>query len=533
MQIDRRNAGTGLGLMIAMGLALAVSANAQPVPCYTVNHQQTPAPFNKIFDLWCSPTMVDSLDGGWNQEDIDRFANALINDDPDDDQDIFPRIWNYFCHGDSAAAHDSVRFVVGGKTFTKIRTDVYFQADCCLNTCGEEGCPNTWSSDCKRGGWIECNGFGVYRGENRFAIAGGLCPAERPLSPKEVAAPVWSHELSHLCDKANKRFVDTANSELLATAAEYLAGDRWTRRPDIPRSTEYDVSLMTQNRNNLRCAGSEVRCKYNQYRLWNGYLFEHFSGSADSLDIVYRWIRYQEDGEYITSFRGLGHVLMESPFANRVDGETPAEKMGALYQRFAIARYVDEPSAFEGRYGFGPEVSPRHMRFFEWPDTVAISRARAVPPVIRVGDRPDTLSEWRDPVQPWAEPEPCRVLTTGTDYLLFLADLSITGERMLSIRIRGQEPIPENQSFRIGPVTYDRLDSVLYDHVPVSVVENVGVPHVYPAETLDVEFTVAEFGAGAQAVLVVFSMVQETLTKEFRGVENMDYEVIYSLAAPR
>lgn len=514
--------------------ALIVNAPAQlPVECYSVHHTQTPYPFNQVFDLWLSPTMVDSANGGWTQADIDSFCLNLIDADPDNSDDIFPLIWNYYCHGDSAAAYDSVFFQTGKKPFDRIRTDLYFQEDCCINTCDDGGCPGTWSKTCRQGGWIECGGFGVYRGENRFSTAGGLCPDEVPFRPWQVArSPVWSHELSHLCDKANKQFIDPANSEMLATGAEYLAGERWNHWPDIPRSTEYDVSLMTGNPNNHSCGGNETRCKYNQYRLFNAYLFEHFSGEADSLDLVYRWLRYQENGKYITTFRGLGHVITEEPFADRIPGVGPHEKMGALYHRYAIARYVDEPVAFEGIFGFGEEVSPRFMRFFEWPDTVAMPRSKVIPPVIQVGvDTMGSMSEWRDPVQPWAGAEPLRVLTTGTDYLLFVADstLSSTESRTLRIQIRGTEPIPENQSFRIGYAAYDTAAVPLYDHVPVQMVENVDLPHVLPEDTLDMVFTIPDFGAGTRGAVVVFSMVQEELQKSFWGVMNMDYEISYRL----
>jgi hypothetical protein len=478
--------------------------------------------------------MVDSTRGGWTQAHIDSFARSLIDDDPDNDRDIFPRIWNYYCHGDSAPEYDAVRFVVNGKTYTRIRTDIYFQEDCCINTCGEGGCPSSWSSDCKRGNFVECGGYGVYRGQNRLVTTGGLCPADRPDTPEFVArSSVWSHELAHLCDKANKRFIDPANSELLATGAEYLSGERWNKYPDNPRATEYDVSLMTGNPNNLNCNGSETRCKYNQYRLFNAYLFEHFSGSADSLDLVYRWMRYQEDGKYLTSFRGLGNVLMEPPFAERIEGETPAEKMGNLYQRFAMARFADEPHAFDGRFGFGPEVSPRFMRFFEWHEKAALARSRVVPPVIRIraDAAPDTVTEWQDSEQPSAEPEPLRVVTTGTDYILFVADsASFAGDdRTLRIRILGTGPVPANQSFRLGTLSYDRPRLPLYDQVPIAAVEDVGGPSLSPADTLDVEFTVDGFGGETQAVAVVFSMVEATLSESFWGVEDMDYRVVYSL----
>jgi hypothetical protein len=323
-----------------------------------------------------------------------------------------------------------------------------------------------------------------------------------------------AHEMAHLCHNVRDPFMDSAFSELLATGAEYLTGDRWQGPVLNPRSTEYDVSLKSGNSNNLRCVGSEAICKYNQFRLWNAYLFTHFPGATDSLDLVYRWIHHGKP-----SWGGLAQVLLEEPYASRIPGATAGEKLGTLYQRFAMARYMDT----NGDYGFGPEVTAKAMHFFEWPDTLAIPRRRVIPPVVRLGTHAvRTFTQWRDPVQPWGGDEPCRVLTTGTDYWIALATPG--RERTLNVRLRGRQPIPKNQTLRLGYATYADADSVLCGKSPLKVVENV----IQTGDSLDVSLPLPHFGGSANSVLLVVSMTEKEPSDTFWGVEAFDYEITFT-----
>ena len=483
----------------------------EPLSCATIK-AVLPDSLARALDLRLSPTMVDPAHDGWTQDDIVSLARMLVLK-----PGILSRVWNYYGPGSSRDAEHPFSFALRGRTYSRIRVDVYFQEDCCRNKCGGGGCPGSWPDSCREGDWVECSGFGVYRGENRFMVGGGVCPEPGPRRPEVVAAGTMAHEMAHLCHNVRDPYADTAFSELLATGAEYLTGERWKGPVLQPRSSEYDVSLKSGNENNLRCVGSESICKYNHYRLWNAYLFSHFSESPDSLDLVYRWIHHGRP-----SWGGLAQVLLEEPFASSLPGGSPGEKLGTLYQRFAMARYMDA----SGDYGFGGDVSPGAMHFFEWPDTLALPRCRVIPPVVRLGTNgARTFTSWRDPVQPWAGEEPCRVLTTGTDYWIALATPG--RERALNVRVRGRHPVPANQSFRLGYVTYAASDSMLCRKAPLEIVENV-MNTASLGDSLDVRFRVPHFGSTAKSVLVVLSMVEKEPTDSFWGVQSFDYEIAFS-----
>jgi hypothetical protein len=165
------------------------------------------------------------------------------------------------------------------------------------------------------------------------------------------------------------------------------------------------------------------------------------------------------------------------------------------------------------------------MHFFEWPDTLALPRARVIPPAVRLGTNATrTFTAWRDPVQPWGGDEPCRVLTTGSDYWIALARPG--RERVLDVRITGRQPVPENQTFRLGYATYALADSVLCRKVPLHVVENV-LASASAGDSLDVQFRVPHFGGAAKSILLVLSMVEKEPSDSFIGVKAFDYQITF------
>ena len=487
-----------------------VDERLEPLSCASLK-PSLPDSFANKLDLRLSPSMLDPARNGWSEDDVVALARLLVVK-----PGILTRVWDYYGLGSGSITGFPFSFTSHGKTYSRIRVDVYAQEDCCRNKCGGGGCPGSWPDSCREGDWVECGGYGVYRGGNWFMVGGSVCPDPGPRRPEVVAGSTMAHEMAHLCHFVVDPYADVAFSELLATGAEYLTGERWQGPALNPRSSEYDVSLKSGNPNNIRCSGSEAICKYNQYRLWNAYLFTHFPGT-DSLGLVYRWIHHGRP-----SWSGLGQVLLQEPFASQIPGASAGAKLGTLYQRFAMARYMDT----SGDFGFGPEVSPRTMHFFEWPDTLGLSRVRAIPPVVRLGTTQSrTFTTWRDPVQPWGGDEPCRVLTTGTDYWILLAKPG--RERALDVRIRGRQPVPQNQTFRLGYVTYAEADSILCRKGPLQVVENV-IDEATLRDSLDVHLKVPHFGGTAKSVLLVLSMIEKEPTDSFWGVQSFDYEITVS-----
>jgi hypothetical protein len=518
----------------------------------------TTSPFRKIFNLHLS-ALVDHATTGWSADSVDAFTRAIHDSAAAGGPQLFKKIWDFYCYTDSAAGADTISFkqVVGFNqtaTFNKIDAHVYHSAD--------------FSS----GYEAACNGY-FRPGTGIIAVAAACGNSSLPpKNPFRVARELgFAHELAHLCDYANKAALakvqaNVMNSEALSTGAEYVGGARW--RNYGLRSPEYDVSLMYGNSNNFAPPGGAVLFPYDHWRLFNAYLFTHLTGytSADSSTLVYKWIRQNTPtvGER-TGFVGLGTTLMQGPFASQIPGSRAAEKLGNLMHRFAIARYLNNSSYAGGIYGFGTEVSTTYFRLFNWIDQ-AFARVRTLPPLRKLGaphgdGLPDTLSKLIDPVDPIPSTaqnkkhlteccyqgqyyEPVRIVMSGSDYFIFSADstyFATNHDRELSIRVRGTEAVPFYSSggiylrtgFRLGYVTYDSYDSVLVGKTILSSTETVPITYVASGDTLDTSFTIPRFGKTNKGVLVVFTMVPDSLTVYTNfGNQNgfgLDYDMNYVL----
>ena len=80
-------------------------------------------------------------------------------------------------------------------------------------------------------------------------------------------------------------------------------------------------------------------------------------------------------------------------------GTTGSECVGALFQRFGMAMYINRPDTLDGIYGLG-DYSTEKAHLFDWIDTDGM-RARVVPPEFTVGEAqlsPTTTSSCASPL---------------------------------------------------------------------------------------------------------------------------------------
>ncbi|NNF07846.1 MAG: hypothetical protein HKN21_13870, partial [Candidatus Eisenbacteria bacterium] len=336
-----------IGLLITGGgpkpVFAAIQDTTQVGGWPSSNHSNTTSPFNKVFRLYPSTSMLDSTNGGWAQADVDSLTLSIFDNDSTNTTDVFPLLWEYFCHGDDAAAVDSVDFTIKSNSshFTTIDLWVYDQEDF--------GCPRVSNI---------CAGFGYYvPGTNDFYTLGARL-GQDAVDPKTVASDNGTtHELTHLMDAINRDSNDDKvysggpvawpNSELISTLGEYHAGARWDGQY-LTYSPEYDVSLMCCNDNNFEDLGSpgnpgtsETRAKYIVYRLWStkfqgtnpspvkdmGYTLTYeFTGTHFNSDYIEGGFDTEDSPLIVVNFAGVSdgdslelngtQVLFEDPTGN-------------------------------------------------------------------------------------------------------------------------------------------------------------------------------------------------------------------------
>lgn len=114
-------------------ITLDSAAVAQPPfndPCSVYQLYETSGSFANVFELWVS----DHVLSRWDTEDFNYFIEKVLDDDPDNSDDIFPKVWDYLCFGDTDPSYDGVEFVILSTTYDKIIIRLFDRSDvssCC------------------------------------------------------------------------------------------------------------------------------------------------------------------------------------------------------------------------------------------------------------------------------------------------------------------------------------------------------------------------------------------------------------------
>src|SRR5262245_21731917 len=114
-------------------LPVAPSATAddplEPLSCPSIK-TTLPHSFANKLDLRFSPSMLEPAEGAWSQDDIVALERKLIVN-----PGILQRVWQYYGPDSAAVSGYPFSFTSHGKTYSRIRVDVYAQQDCCRNKC--------------------------------------------------------------------------------------------------------------------------------------------------------------------------------------------------------------------------------------------------------------------------------------------------------------------------------------------------------------------------------------------------------------
>lgn len=474
--------------------------------------------FNKVFRLYRSPSVITGYEPyqqpGWTQADYDSFMTAVFEDTGSGFSGVFPKVWNYFCEEDLAAAEDSVEFVMdvsgNDSTFTHINISLYHELDFCRGVLPQSSCDvdPTICDPTKR--TYESYGFGGQMHNSLiYAVneSEGYALPKAPLMSGAEAGGAnlgFSHELGHMAIAANNGVANNGgrSGEFLATCAEFVGGTVW--------ENSYAISRVNQPISEKTYGG---RPPYNAYRLFNAYLFAHYSGSPSDItdDLIYKFAR--TPNQYFSQLT----TILNDDFGSLLPGSTVEEKTESLFSQFALARYIDSPTYAGGTYGFGNTgVSPRHFGWFEWGTHAALDTNRVLwmPPDILCGQElrelgPFSTSTWTDTIDTTnsVKTRDLEVAPSASEYFIFRADTTYLaaagGPRDLEISIQSPSH-PSTVEFRIDYIRYNTAVGDLHLTQPSSLEIDLPVDHT---GLLDHSFSIENFGDTTKAVVVVVTAV--------------------------
>ena len=291
--------------------------------------------FDGLFNLYVSDQIA-----AWDSSSIATLLLYIVDSDSANTADIFPKVWDYFCDGDSNSSYYGIRFTPdGGAThYTKIDIYIYDKDD--FTSCGT----------C----FFENSGYSWYLGYSNDMI---LSATDSEDEIDQLAFEGFAHELQHLCYCVNGLFPDEYYSvnETFSNAAQHLV------KAYQYDSLKYDISYDTSIFRGERC---EPNRKYLYEEIWGGYLLD--VGDNDNTDItddlVYRWTRYMSDSSREITMNSLADILADSDFA-WLGGLTGDIRLQNFFQNFLIAKYCNAHN-FKSydRFGFSSTYNPTEDR---------------------------------------------------------------------------------------------------------------------------------------------------------------------------
>ncbi len=265
----------------------------------------------------------------------------MNNDTLNTTDDIFGKVWGYFCRSDADLNphHAGVRFVNEGFTYTKLKVYLYDVADL------PQPCPPEFG--------VLCNGYSTAGGNIVYINASSAG------SMSDVLGLGIAHELQHLCWKANG-LGDVAGyascNETMSTLAEYFANS-W-RPGNFDRS--YDASF-------LRFENCDVNSKYDVEKMWIIYLYETFKGNASDPtdDLIYRWIGSAAAPVDRMKLPELANTIWDSAFS-WVGGVDGTDRLNKAFGNFLVAKYANAPGfGSNSRFGVTGVNSVNTLHFFK------------------------------------------------------------------------------------------------------------------------------------------------------------------------
>jgi parallel beta-helix repeat protein len=474
--------------------------------------------FDGVFNLYVTDHFSE-----WTNEEISNLICKIMDADSTNSEDLFPRIWDYFCFKDLNSSYGGVRFNLGGSTYTDI--DLY-----CYNI-NDFTCPGAPSLICGYYSWYQSYTNDFYLGANN-ANEMNIILYQR-----------FSHEFQHLCFAING-FTTSYNNinESLAKCAEHSVGSYNYYNMGIQYEQSYDASIYRGE----RC---DPYIKYLVEELWMGYLFDAYQGNQGSIedDLVYKWLRYNGETTNELSMNSLAGVLSGSEYS-WVAGSTGSERLRSLFQYYAVAKFCNASEfGSEGVFGYGGSFSPVHhigMFLDLWPPNVGAEpqlpvdcpvpgapcghsgtcggswNVRIVPPCYPLGEEIENTTIERagiykdgdntyDPNDGDKSRDYIDVATYGTDYIIFQPDEYFQdGEyHEFHFSLEGEdEAPPDNSQVKVWAIGYSSdVDTLQLHPEDIVFIRPIDIA----ATGTECDFVVTDFGRSIKSVVVVISLVQD------------------------
>ena len=204
--------------------------------------------FDQVFDLY----VTDGVSSRWTQAEFSTLISSIMNNDTlSTSDDIFGKVWGYFCRSDSDLNphHAGVRYNTPFGQRRKIKIRLYDRGDV------PNPCPPNFGDNV-------CRGYS-FQADSVITIN-----ASQGTPMADVLGLGIAHELQHVCWLANGLGPTQGYyviNETMSTLAEYFANS-W-RPATFDRS--YDASI-------LRFEDCDVSSKYDTEKVWVIYLYETF-----------------------------------------------------------------------------------------------------------------------------------------------------------------------------------------------------------------------------------------------------------------
>ena len=381
--------------------------------------------FAGIFDL-AVDWDLKAPDAPWNADSLRIFAASIIDEWPDNNEDLLNRLIGYFSE-DLDDSYAGVRLQVNGGEYERFHI-------CLRSDVGN-----------------------IYSAGNRVELACvvGVAPGEeRVLSALALAQEGFAHEWQHVTyDRVApgpKFNGNTGTSEFLSKCAEYFAGmDHMWPVHDNP----YERSYLGGHDYYGQCIGdSHANHKYGSFALFGAYLIEHFRGSSDSDedDLLRLWLNSRFEDPfgnilYRISPSSLAGLLADESYDDYFAATDSAARLEELFHEFALSLWVNSPSlGGEATVWAGGRLPQEAYQIFRNVNGLdCADDARSLPLAVSVGEKPVSVSGPLYPEDVYGSddsscdsghdsrdyPRYPQVATYGSSYLPFIAAADLPPDR--------------------------------------------------------------------------------------------------------
>jgi len=366
-----------------------------PVPPQVLNPS-----FNVSFDLAVDWNWMEA-GHAWNLDSLQRFALAIMDENPSGGHDLIDRLVAYFSE-DLDPSPAGIEVAQESGTYSRFHI-------CLREAVGD-----------------------IYSAGNKVELACVVQVApgiDQVVSARHLAAESFAHEWQHITFNrvaAGPKFGGlTGTNEFFSKCAEFLAG--WDRMWPV-HDNPYERSIMGSQDWFAECVHPDHgEHKYATFGLFGAHLMEQFIGNPRIYedDLLYRWLNSEEEDIFGNKLwrispSTLAGLLSDPTYDDRFDAEDGSDRLEELFHEFALSLWVNAPMEDQGdaTVWAGGRLPQDHYQLFRNVNEIdCADDARSLPLFLTVGSDAQSV---RGPVYPSDvhrdDPSAC---TSGFDSLEF------------------------------------------------------------------------------------------------------------------